>query len=202
MPISMLKYATPVQQRQPAQQPAVKTHSLGTQLQVLASIFRFEKTKNEWSEIGDGRVNLFVSLRQRSSSITDVTPLVTLQGTQNKVAMVNHFVEVETKLEPNVGSDRAWVFRAKTLQDDKGEVLALQFQTPKDAMDFSSHFARCCQTVRHYKLKSNMKLTGKEDPPPAPQSNGITRTKGIPPPPPPPPEEEAGVLMLPRISTL
>ena len=109
--------------------------------------------------------------------------------------MVNHFVEVETKLEPNVGSDRAWVFRAKTLQDDKGEVLALQFQTPKDAMDFSSHFARCCQTVRHYKLKSNMKLTGKEDPPPAPQSNGITRTKGIPPPPPPPPPEgEAGAV--------
>ncbi len=184
-----------VKQRQPAQQPAAKTPALGTQLQVLASIFRFEKTKNEWSEIGDGRVNLFVSLRQRSSSITDVTPLVTLQGTQNKVAMVNHFVEVETKLEPNVGSDRAWVFRAKTLQDDKGEVLALQFQTPKDAMDFSSHFARCCQTVRHYKLKSNMKLTGKEDPPPAPQSNGLTRTKGIPPPPPPPPpEEEAGAV--------
>ena len=54
--VQRVKQRQPAQQ--PAQQPAVKTPALGTQLQVLASIFRFEKTKNEWSEIGDGRVHL------------------------------------------------------------------------------------------------------------------------------------------------
>ena len=175
--------------------------SLGGKLQVKASIFRFEKVKNEWLDIGDGFIDLFVALRsQNNSSDSNGVPFVTLQGSRENVGIVNHYIEVETKLEPNVGSDRAWVFRAKTLNGDKGEVLALQFPTPKDAMDFSSHFARCCQTARHHSSKSssnsnnnrndnnnnNRYANGGAGPaPPAPQTGGYNNGKTAQPPPPP-----------------
>lgn len=92
----------------PTTSTASMVRSLGGKLQVKASIFRFEKVKNEWLDIGDGIIGLFVALRsQNNNSDSNGVPFVTLQGLRENVGTVNHYIEVETKLEPNVGSDRS-----------------------------------------------------------------------------------------------
>ena len=84
--------------------------------QIAASAFCFRKDTNQWSELGTGSVRLYGS----------PDGVVHLDSAGAQTAL-NHMIEMKTKLEPNIGSDRAWVFRAINIASGAGDVIALQF---------------------------------------------------------------------------
>lgn len=116
----------PVQQQPPQQQiqPKQPTH-----FQIAASAFCFRKDTNQWSELGTGTVRLYTGSDQK----------VHLDSAGAQTSL-NHTVETGTKLEPNVGSDRAWVFRATNAASFAGDVIALQFGDPMAAQRFADAF--------------------------------------------------------------
>lgn len=116
----------PVQQQPPQQQiqPTQPTH-----FQIAASAFCFRKDTNQWSELGTGTVRLYTGSDQK----------VHLDSAGAQTSL-NHTVETGTKLEPNVGSDRAWVFRATNAASFAGDVIALQFGDPMAAQRFADTF--------------------------------------------------------------
>eukprot|EP00945_MAST-04E_sp_MAST-4E-sp1_P000283 g283.t1 len=176
-------------QYRPAASPSSPAQEavLGRTLKVETSVFEFEKVRNEWTELCSEQVSLFVGKVGGGQR-----PLIRLRSVRNPNTPVNHYIELDTKLEPNVGSDRAWVFRAKNMKTKIGSVLALQFVTPKDAMMFSSQYAICSQVVREENRRSAGANEGANRQnetymtPKAPSANGSV----APPPPPEPPAEE------------
>ena len=85
--------------------------------QIAASAFCFRKDTNQWSELGTGSVRLYGS----------PDGVVHLDSAGVAQTALNHMIEMKTKLEPNIGSDRAWVFRAINIASGAGDVIALQF---------------------------------------------------------------------------
>ena len=77
---------------------------------------------------------------------------------------LNHTVDVGTKLEPNIGSDRAWVFRATNTATYNGDVIALQFGDPMSAQRFSDTFEDLLAEVSSSSISA----------PPAPQTTKAT----------------------------
>ena len=89
---------------------------------VVASVFRFNKQTNQWAEVGTGTLKLAFKLDQ----VTKKDLRISLDGQQRSAdgAFVRHHIEPDTALEPNVGSDRAWVFRANDAVQLRGGARA------------------------------------------------------------------------------
>jgi hypothetical protein len=98
--------------------------------QIAASAFCFRKDINQWSELGTGQIRLYKGADYK----------VHLDSGAGAQSSLNHTVDVGTKLEPNIGSDRAWVFRATNIATYNGDVIALQFSDPMSAQRFSDTF--------------------------------------------------------------
>ena len=65
---------------------------------------------------------------------------VRLTNAPGTTVALDHTIMPGTKLEPNIGSDRAWVFRARSEASGAGDVLALQFSDPMSAERFANTF--------------------------------------------------------------
>ncbi|KAI0035690.1 RanBP1 domain-containing protein [Vararia minispora EC-137] len=101
-----------------------------------AKLFRFDSTTNEWKERGTGEVRL---LQHKE---TKKVRLVMRRDKTLKVC-ANHLISAEMKLQPNIGSDRSWVWKVAADYSETpptAETLAIRFANSENAAQFKAKF--------------------------------------------------------------
>jgi len=101
-----------------------------------AKIFRFESETAEWKERGTGDARL---LQHKD---TQKIRLVMRREKTLKVC-ANHLISPDMKLQPNIGSDRSWVWKvAADYSEDPPtpETLAIRFANAELAAQFKKAF--------------------------------------------------------------
>ena len=117
----------------------VKTHEEEEEVtfKMRSKLFRFTETllnkgsgKKEWIERGVGEMKL---LKHRESSMIRV--LMRQEKTMKIIA--NHVVDPRIELEPNVGSDRSWVWSCFDFAEGDlvEEIFALRFGNAENVRD-------------------------------------------------------------------
>jgi serine/threonine protein phosphatase PrpC len=96
------------------------------------------KATSSWVDLGPGVIQV---LLVRAGGKTETR--ISMHSDGSKALAAHHVVALDTQLEANVGSDRAWVFRAFSLLKHADEVLATQFDAVEDAKGFESSFKAC-----------------------------------------------------------
>ncbi|KAG1151113.1 hypothetical protein G6F37_003176 [Rhizopus arrhizus] len=99
-----------------------------------AKLFRFDS--NEWKERGTGDVRLMQHKQ---------TKKIRLLMRRDKTLKVcaNHYVESYMTLQPNVGSDRSWVWKVTADVSDgtpEAQTLAIRFANSDNANQFKEKF--------------------------------------------------------------
>jgi len=127
-----------------------------------AKLFRFESGSAEWKERGTGDVRLL------GHKETKKIRLVMRRDKTLKVC-ANHQITSDMKLQPNIGSDRSWVWKVAadiSEGEPSAETLAIRFANAENATLFKEEFEKA-QTA-------NMNLAaGKSDD--APPAEGAKR---------------------------
>ncbi|KAI0306913.1 putative YRB1-ran-specific GTPase-activating protein [Multifurca ochricompacta] len=101
-----------------------------------AKLFRFDSEGKEWKERGTGEARL---LQHKE---TQKIRLVMRREKTLKVC-ANHLISADMKLQPNIGSDRSWVWKvAADYSEDPptSETLAIRFANPELAGQFKTAF--------------------------------------------------------------
>ncbi|KAG6832898.1 single stranded nucleic acid binding protein [Tricholoma furcatifolium] len=101
-----------------------------------AKLFRFEATSNEWKERGTGDVRLL------SHKESKKVRLVMRRDKTLKVC-ANHIISSQMKLQPNIGSDRSWVWKVAADYSESpptSETLAIRFANSENAAQFKTAF--------------------------------------------------------------
>ncbi|KAG2158913.1 ran/spi1 binding protein [Suillus bovinus] len=101
-----------------------------------AKLFRFDNNLNEWKERGTGDVKL---LQHKE---TKKVRLVMRRDKTLKVC-ANHHISSEMRLQPNIGSDRSWVWKVAadyTEEPPTAETLAIRFANSDNANEFKRQF--------------------------------------------------------------
>jgi len=101
-----------------------------------AKLFRFESATTEWKERGTGDVRL---LQHKE------TKRVRLIMRRDKTLKLcaNHAITADMKLQPNVGSDRSWVWKVAadySESEASAETLAIRFANSDNAQQFKTKF--------------------------------------------------------------
>jgi len=120
------------------EQVEVKTNEEDEEVlfKLRSKLFRFATESNEWKERGTGDVRLLQ--HKESKKIR----LVMRRDKTLKVC-ANHLLTSDMKLQPNVGSDRSWVWKvAADYSEDPptSETLAIRFANSDLAGDFKKAF--------------------------------------------------------------
>ncbi|KAF2122923.1 Ran-specific GTPase-activating protein 1 [Lophiotrema nucula] len=106
-----------------------------------AKLFKFDSASKEWKERGTGDLRL---LKHKENG---KTRLVMRRDKTLKVC-ANHYIVPDMKLQPNVGSDRSWVWNAAA-DVSEGEpealTLAIRFANKQYADDFKDSFIEAQQ---------------------------------------------------------
>ncbi|KAF9780282.1 ran/spi1 binding protein [Thelephora terrestris] len=137
------------------QQVEVKTNEEdeAETFKLRAKLFRFAPETNEWKERGTGDVRL---LQHKESKKIRVV----MRREKTHKVCANHLITSDMKLQPNVGSDRSWVWKvAADYSEDPptSETLAIRFANS----DFADNFKKAFEDAQ----KSNAELTPKPAPP-------------------------------------
>jgi len=111
-------------------------------------LFRFDKEVSEWKERGTGDIKI---LQHKS---TKKVRIVMRRDKTLKVC-ANHYITAEMTLNPNVGSDRSWVYNtAADVSDDmegpggaRAETLAIRFANSDNAKLFKAAFDSAQKTL-------------------------------------------------------
>ncbi|RMJ28765.1 ran-specific GTPase-activating protein 1 [Aspergillus sp. HF37] len=106
-----------------------------------AKLFRFDRDSKEWKERGTGDVRL---LRHKENQ---KTRLVMRRDKTLKVC-ANHYIVPDMKLNPNVGSDRSWVWNASadvSEGEPEAQTLAIRFANSENANLFKESFEKAQQ---------------------------------------------------------
>ncbi|KIL68286.1 hypothetical protein M378DRAFT_158818 [Amanita muscaria Koide BX008] len=101
-----------------------------------AKLFRFDTNSSEWKERGTGDVRL---LKHKE---TKKVRLVMRRDKTHKVC-ANHLVSAEMRLQPNIGSDRSWVWKVAADYSESpptAETLAIRFANSDNAAQFKTAF--------------------------------------------------------------
>jgi len=101
-----------------------------------AKLFRFDISNSEWKERGTGEVRLLAHKESKK------VRLVMRRDKTLKVC-ANHFVTSDMRLQPNIGSDRSWVWKvAADVSDGEpvAETLAIRFANAENANQFKVSF--------------------------------------------------------------
>ncbi|CAL1700559.1 unnamed protein product [Somion occarium] len=107
------------------EQVEIKTHEEDEEVlfKMRAKLFRFATESSEWKERGTGDVRL---LQHKE---TKKVRLVMRRDKTLKVC-ANHAITPDIKLQPNVGSDRSWVYKVAADYSEEpptSETLAIRF---------------------------------------------------------------------------
>lgn len=109
-------------------------------LKLRAKLFRFETSgdENEWKERGVGEVKI---LKHSDSGRYRVL----MRRDKTLKICANHYITKDMDLQPNCGSDRAWVWKADDYADEalKRETLAIRFANAENAKKFKEAFEDC-----------------------------------------------------------
>jgi len=135
------------------EQVEAKTHEEDEDalFKMRAKLFRFDPANSEWKERGTGEVRLLAHKESKK------VRLVMRRDKTLKVC-ANHLVTNDMRLQPNIGSDRSWVWKvAADVSDGEpvAETLAIRFANAENANVFKTAFENAQQT--------NASLTGKHD---------------------------------------
>jgi len=138
------------------EQVDTKTHEEDEHVlfKMRAKLFRFDGDSTEWKERGTGDVRLL------SHKETKKVRLVMRRDKTLKVC-ANHVISGDMRLQPNVGSDRSWVWKVAadySEQPPTSETLAIRFANPENAALFKAAFEDG--------QKTNLSLSGKPAPAP------------------------------------
>ncbi|KZT74399.1 hypothetical protein DAEQUDRAFT_660717 [Daedalea quercina L-15889] len=101
-----------------------------------AKLFRFAAESSEWKERGTGDVRL---LQHKE---TKKVRLVMRRDKTLKVC-ANHAITLDMKLQPNIGSDRSWVYKVAADYSESpptSETLAIRFANADNANEFKVAF--------------------------------------------------------------
>jgi len=107
-----------------------------------AKLFRFEPSTSEWKERGTGDVKLLTHKE------TKKVRLVMRRDKTLKVC-ANHLITSDMHLQPNIGSDRSWVWKAIADMSEGSpvsETLAIRFATADNAGLFKTAFEAAQKT--------------------------------------------------------
>ncbi|KAF9534917.1 RanBP1 domain-containing protein [Crepidotus variabilis] len=120
------------------EQIETKTHEEDEEVlfKMRAKLFRFDATSTEWKERGTGDVRLLAHKE------TKKVRLVMRRDKTLKVC-ANHHVSQEIKLQPNIGSDRSWVWKVAADYAENPptpETLAIRFANAENAGLFKDAF--------------------------------------------------------------
>ncbi|KAL8974714.1 MAG: hypothetical protein Q9197_001045 [Variospora fuerteventurae] len=106
-----------------------------------AKLFKFDRDSREWKERGTGDVRLLKHKENKK------TRLVMRRDKTLKVC-ANHYVVPTMRLEPNVGSDRSWVWNAAadvSEGEPEAQTLAIRFANGENANLFKDAFVNAQQ---------------------------------------------------------
>ncbi|KAF9263691.1 hypothetical protein L218DRAFT_927550 [Marasmius fiardii PR-910] len=101
-----------------------------------AKLFRFDVASSEWKERGTGDVRLLAHKE------TKKVRLVMRRDKTLKVC-ANHLISAEMRLQPNIGSDRSWVWKVAADYSESpptAETLAIRFANSDNANEFKKQF--------------------------------------------------------------
>ncbi|EPS93554.1 hypothetical protein FOMPIDRAFT_1026500 [Fomitopsis schrenkii] len=107
-----------------------------------AKLFRFAADASEWKERGTGDVRL---LQHKE---TKKVRLVMRRDKTLKVC-ANHAISSDMKLQPNIGSDRSWVWKVAADYSESpptSETLAIRFANADNASEFKVAFESAQKT--------------------------------------------------------
>ncbi|CAL8371149.1 unnamed protein product [Arctogadus glacialis] len=107
-----------------------------------AKLYRFEMETKEWKERGIGNIKI---LKHNISGKVRIL----MRREQVLKICANHYINADTLLKPNAGSDKSWVWNAIDYADEqpKPEQLAIRFKTAEEAMLFKTKFDEAQQNV-------------------------------------------------------
>ncbi|KAF8525384.1 RanBP1 domain-containing protein [Gautieria morchelliformis] len=119
-------------------QVQTKTHEEDEDVifKMRAKLFRFESASTEWKERGTGELRLLAHKEHKK------VRLVMRRDKTLKVC-ANHLVTSDMTLQPNIGSDRSWVYRcAADISEGEAtsETLAVRFGNSDSANEFKTAF--------------------------------------------------------------
>jgi Ran-binding protein 1 len=120
------------------EQVDTKTHEEDEvpRFKMRAKLFRFESSTKEWKERGTGDVKLLAHKE---------TKRVRLVMRRDKTLKVcaNHAITSDMRLQPNIGSDRSWVWKVAADYAESppsAETLAIRFANSDHAGHFKTAF--------------------------------------------------------------
>ncbi|KAJ7688465.1 RanBP1 domain-containing protein [Mycena rosella] len=115
-----------------------KTHEEDEEVlfKMRAKLFRFDGDAAEWKERGTGDVRLLAHKE------TQKVRLVMRRDKTLKVC-ANHVISSDMRLQPNIGSDRSWVWKVAADYSESpptAETLAIRFANSDNAAQFKTAF--------------------------------------------------------------
>ncbi|KAJ3812911.1 RanBP1 domain-containing protein [Lentinula aff. lateritia] len=121
-----------------------KTHEEDEQVlfKMRAKLFRFDAASSEWKERGTGDVRLLAHKE------TKKVRLVMRRDKTLKVC-ANHSISADMRLQPNIGSDRSWVWKVAADYSETpptSETLAIRFANSENAHEFKKEFETAQKT--------------------------------------------------------
>ncbi|KAF8897262.1 RanBP1 domain-containing protein [Infundibulicybe gibba] len=125
------------------EQVDTKTHEEDEEVlfKMRAKLFRFDAESTEWKERGTGDVRLL------SHKETKKVRLVMRRDKTLKVC-ANHVISSDMRLQPNIGSDRSWVWKVAADYSESpptAETLAIRFANSENAGQFKTAFEEAQQ---------------------------------------------------------
>ncbi|KAI5452372.1 Ran GTPase binding protein Sbp1 [Naganishia albida] len=126
-----------------------------------AKLFRFVTESNEWKERGTGDLRL---LQDKETKLVRVV----MRRDKTLKVCANHLISPEMKLQPNVGSDRSWVYKVHADYaegEPTAETLAIRFANSENASNFKDEFEKAQHSneeVRKGKSGESSATTGIE----------------------------------------
>jgi Ran-binding protein 1 len=126
------------------EQVDTKTHEEDEDVlfKMRAKLFRFDAPSSEWKERGTGDVRLLAHKE------TKKVRLVMRRDKTLKVC-ANHAITSDMRLQPNIGSDRSWVWKVAADYSESpptSETLAIRFANAENAGEFKKEFEAAQKT--------------------------------------------------------
>ncbi|KAF9468860.1 RanBP1 domain-containing protein [Collybia nuda] len=118
----------------------VDTKTLEEDEQVLfkmrAKLFRFDAGSTEWKERGTGDVRLLAHKETKKVRVV-------MRRDKTLKVCANHVITSDMRLQPNIGSDRSWVWKVAADYSESpptAETLAIRFANAENAAQFKAAF--------------------------------------------------------------
>jgi len=161
------------------EQVEAKTHEEDEEalFKMRSKLFRFDAAGSEWKERGTGEVKLLAHKE------TKKVRLVMRRDKTLKVC-ANHFITSDMRLQPNIGSDRSWVWKvAADISDGEpvAETLAIRFANADNANLFKTAFEKAQQSNVSLVSKPEGEVVAsaeQKDKDPEPVSHGVEAGEG------------------------